>query len=332
MTLAVKKNQLLQAGKHINLLKSFSSFLVSTVAHRPVISGMSPAISIELTNYCNLKCPECPSGAGTMNRARGFMDQALFRKIISEIKPYLYNANLYFQGEPMMHPAFFDFLRSAEGISSTVSTNGHFLSPENCQKLAESHLRKLIISLDGLDQLTYSTYRKNGNLEKVMQGITGVSAAVRKASSKMRLEVQILVSKYNEDQITDIKKFVISAGARPVLKSMQIYGGSGYSGWLPSDDRFRRYHLKNGSYQLRSSFPRRCARIWFNPVITWDGRVIPCCFDKDADYVMGNLNEQSFRQVWHGEKFRDFRMKILSGREKIPICRNCTSGLQGVKT
>ncbi|MGE5420041.1 MAG: SPASM domain-containing protein, partial [Chloroflexota bacterium] len=62
----------------------------------------------------------------------------------------------------------------------------------------------------------------------------------------------------------------------------------------------------------------------------WDGRVIPCCFDKDADHVMGNLADESFREIWRGEKFKDFRKKILTGREKIPICRNCTSGLSGV--
>ena len=54
-------------------------------------------------------------------------------------------------------------------------------------------------------------------------------------------------------------------------------------------------------------------RFWFNPVITWDGKVVPCCFDKDAEYVMGDLNQDSFREIWNGTKYRIFRKSILSG-------------------
>ncbi|MGE5421194.1 MAG: radical SAM/SPASM domain-containing protein, partial [Chloroflexota bacterium] len=298
---------MVQPSKYLNSLRSGYSFIISAVTHYPFISGMPPAIGIELTNHCNLKCPECPSGAGTMSRERGFMDYRLFRKTVSELKPYLYNANLYFQGEPMMHPAFFDFLGYAAGTPTTVSTNGHFLSQENCRRLAESRLSRLIISLDGLDQATYSSYRKNGNIEKVLQGIKDVSEAVRKASSKMKVEVQVLVNRNNESQIAEIKEFIISSGGRPVLKSMQIYEGSDYYGWMPADKKFSRYYLNDGNYLVRSSLPRRCLRLWFNPVVTWDGRVIPCCFDKDADHVMGNLADESFREIWRGEKFKDFR-------------------------
>ena len=82
---------------------------------------------------------------------------------------------------------------------------------------------------------------------------------------------------------------------------------------------------------IRSSLPDRCARLWFNPVITWDGKVLPCCFDKDADHIMGDLNQESFRDIWNGAKYRLFRRILLSDRSSIEICRNCTSGLKGVK-
>jgi radical SAM protein with 4Fe4S-binding SPASM domain len=67
--------------------------------------------------------------------------------------------------------------------------------------------------------------------------------------------------------------------------------------------------------------------MWFNPVITWDGKVIPCCFDKDADHILGNINEDSFRKIWTGQRYTIFRKGILNGRKMTEICRNCTSGL-----
>ncbi|MCX6253429.1 MAG: SPASM domain-containing protein, partial [Bacteroidia bacterium] len=111
----------------------------------------------------------------------------------------------------------------------------------------------------------------------------------------------------------------------------QIINKEDIGSWLPYQGRFRRYKMKKGEYVIKNSFPDRCARLWFNPVITWDGKVIPCCFDKNAEFVMGDLNNDSFREIWNGPKYKIFRKSILSGRHMIEICRNCTSGLRGVK-
>jgi radical SAM protein with 4Fe4S-binding SPASM domain len=112
---------------------------------------------------------------------------------------------------------------------------------------------------------------------------------------------------------------------------MQIIDKAAIDSWLPSGRQFRRYRLSDGIYELKSSMPDRCARLWFNPVITWDGKVVPCCFDKDAEYIMGDLNQDSFREIWDGPKYRIFRKSILTGRHMIDMCRNCTSGLRGAR-
>jgi len=82
---------------------------------------------------------------------------------------------------------------------------------------------------------------------------------------------------------------------------------------------------------LKSSMPDKCARLWFNPVITWDGKVVPCCFDKDAEYVMGDLYQETFAEIWNGPKYKIFRKSIMTGRHMIDMCRNCTSGLKGAR-
>ena len=317
--------------RQVNALNAVFSYIMSTLNRKPVVYGFPPSVGIELTNHCNLHCPECSTGSGMMTRKKGYMDLMLFDKILSEMNPYLYYATLYFQGESMMHPGFFSFLRLSEGINTIVSTNGHFLSAENVEKLVKSGLDRLIVSLDGMDQEIYASYRVGGELVNVLDGIRNVSNANRKAGSPLNLEIQYLVSRKNEQQVHLAKQFAAEVNASFKLKTMQIINPNDYNEWIPADKRFSRYKEENGHFVIKNSFPNHCARLWLNPVITWDGKVLPCCFDKDADYIMGDLNEETFREIWNGPRYNIFRKSLLSGRYMTDICRNCTSGLRGVK-
>jgi len=317
--------------KPINVILAGYSYLKSSVTGSANVNFMPLSIGAELTNNCNLHCPECSSGSGAMLRKRGYMDIELFNKVIKELTPYLFNVNLYFQGEPMLHPMFFSFAEHRKNFRTVVSTNGHFLSVDNSEKLVKSGLRELIISVDGIDQDTYSAYRINGDLNTVLDGIKNVSEAKEKFHSQLKIVIQFLVNKLNEDQIPRMQQLADRFKVNLSLKSMQILDNANIGSWLPLNERFRRYRKKDGEFVTKNSLPDRCARLWFNPVITWDGKVIPCCFDKDAEYVMGDLNTDSFREIWNGPKYRIFRKSILSGRHMIEICRNCTSGLRGVR-
>lgn len=267
-----------------------------------------------------------------MERKRGFMDIGLFRDILAEMKPYLYNINLYFQGEPMLHPLFFSFLESARRFRTTVSTNGHYLTAENSDYLAGSGLGRLIVSVDGMDQAAYASYRKNGELDRVIAGVNNAAAARKKLNSSMTIEIQLLVNRYNEHQIGQVRQFAKERGIRLRLKSMQVINEESIQGWMPEIEKFRRYEAGDGKYIIKSTLPDNCRRIWFNPVVTWDGKVLPCCFDKNAHHVMGDLKNNSFRAIWHGAEFDKFRHRILNNRSGIDMCRNCTEGLKGVKT
>jgi len=314
--------------KTSNVLLSGSTYLLSSLRGSPGILGMPVSISFELTNHCNLKCPECTSGSGLMKRERGYMDIGLYKKVIGELKPFLFYINLYFQGEPMMHPRFFSFPGFADGIITVVSTNGHFLTEENSEKLIKSGLKKLIVSLDGMNQQVYSEYRQNGEFGKVIAGIRNVAAARDKFHSSLKLELQFLVNRYNENQIPEARRFAKETGASLKLKSMQVISDGNIGKWMPSTGKFRRYEKVNSRYTIRNSMPDRCPRLWFNPVITWDGHVIPCCFDKDAEFVMGNVNHESFRSIWNNTRYQEFRKNVFTGRSSVSICRNCTSGMK----
>jgi len=256
------------------------------------------------------------------------MDFGLYKKAILELKPFLYYVNLYFQGEPMLHPQFFSFPGLSAGINSVVSTNGHFLSVENSEKLVKSGLNKLIVSLDGMSQEVYSRYRQKGELEKVISGIRNVDAARKKFHSSLKMELQFLVNRHNEHQIPEAERFAKEVDASLKLKSMQVISDNDKEKWLPSAGKFRRYEEINGKISIKNSMPDRCLRLWFNPVITWDGLVIPCCFDKDAEFVMGDLNKESFRTIWNNARYKEFRKNVFTRRKSIGICRNCTSGMK----
>jgi radical SAM protein with 4Fe4S-binding SPASM domain len=66
--------------------------------------------------------------------------------------------------------------------------------------------------------------------------------------------------------------------------------------------------------------------MWHSAVITWDGLVVPCCFDKDAEYRMGNVSKQTFKEVWMSEKYLSFRKQLIGSRKNIEMCKNCTEG------
>jgi len=311
-----------------NALAAVYSFIAGTILGKTAVHGMPVAAGIELTNCCNLSCPQCNSGSGLMTRSRGYMSVDLFEKIIKELGPYLYNINLYFQGESMMHPQFFTILEKCSNLHITLSTNGHFLSTENAEKIVRSDLSELIISLDGMDEETYSSYRLKGDFETVLSGIKNISEAKKRNASSLKVIIQFLVNRNNEHQINAVRKFATEMNVSLRLKSMQIINRDSYDSWLPSMGRYSRYRKAGSGYEIKSNFPDRCARLWLNPVITWDGAVLPCCFDKDADHVMGSMNENSFRDIWNGERYRLFRKNVITGRRAIAICRNCTSGLK----
>jgi radical SAM protein with 4Fe4S-binding SPASM domain len=317
--------------KAANVIKGCFSYLRSSVTGSPGVRFMPLSVGVELTNRCNLNCPECVTGSGEMIRRKGDMDLDFYKRIITELKPSLLNVNLYFQGEPMLHPQFFSFISKSEGIHTSVSTNGSFLSVENSERIMTSGLNEIIVSIDGFDQEVYSKYRLNGDFYKVKEGIENLVAVRNRIGARVKIILQFLVNRMNEHQIHAITCYASDLNINLKLKSMQVNSKEDIPLWIPVSKKYSRYKKEGDNYSLKNSLPNRCARLWFNPVITWDGKVIPCCFDKNGEHVMGDLNHESFEEIWFGTRYMLFRRSILTERKMIPICRNCTSGLRGVK-
>lgn len=295
------------------------------------MAAMPMSLSVEPTTSCNLRCPECPSGLRAFTRPTGMLSPALLDDLLDEIGPWLVYVNLYFQGEPYLHPSM-DALVAAckrHGIYASTSTNAHFLRPERAAAIVESGIDRLIISIDGASQGTYEQYRVGGRLDKVLEGTANVLDARGKGRAP-HVVWQFLVVGPNEHELPEIRRMAKAAGVDElVIKTAQLDAPADGHPLLTADPKLRRYDRHpDGTWHLRNKLEDKCWRMWQGAVVTWDGRVVPCCFDKDAEHLMGRLGERGFREIWHGEAYAAFRREIFTSRGEIAMCKNCTEGTE----
>jgi radical SAM protein with 4Fe4S-binding SPASM domain len=318
--------------KALNGVKVLSSFYVSRLLNKPVQWGYPVSISFEPTTSCNLRCPECPSGLRAFTRPTGMLQQDFFRTTIDEIHKELLYLIFYFQGEPFLNPDFLEMVNyaSSKGIYTATSTNAHYLIDAVAKRTVESGLDRLIISIDGTTQDVYQQYRVGGNLEKVLQGAKNIVKWKKELNSKTPFVFfQFLVVKPNEHQIEEIKKLATEVGVDEVrFKTAQVYDyQTDPNKLIPTIDKFSRYKRNaDGSYTAKNKLANRCWKLQHANVITWDGLVVPCCFDKDATHQLGNLKKQSFKEIWKNSNYAQFRNDLRKSRKNIDICANCSEG------
>lgn len=314
-----------------NAGKVLGSYYWSKWRKKPIQWGLPISISFEPTTSCNLRCPECPSGLRAFTRPTGMLENEFFRKTIDELHKELLYLIFYFQGEPYLNTAFLDMVKyaSSKGIYTATSTNAHYLTDANARKTVESGLDRLIISIDGTTQDVYTQYRVGGHLDKVIAGAKNIVKWKKELNSKKPFVFfQFLVVKPNEHQIEDIKKLAAEIGVDEVrFKTAQVYDYEEGNRLIPTIDKYSRYHKNDdGTYSIKNRLSDHCWRLWHSPVITWDGLVVPCCFDKDATHRLGNLKESNFKTLWHNDNYVRFRSQIIKGRKHIDICANCSEG------
>lgn len=317
--------------KVYNAIRIYRSYKKSLRKGSPVMKGLPYSISIEPTTSCNLRCPECPSGLRSFSRATGMLDPDVFSQMIEEMKHHLIWLTFYFQGEPYLHPQFLQLVHMAEnaGIYTSTSTNAHYLTDEKAEETVKSGLSRLIISIDGITQEAYQDYRVGGKLAKVIEGTKAVVRAKKKwKTHHPEIVFQFLVTGQNEHQIDDLHALAKDLGVDQVhLKTIQIYDYENGSPLIPQNENYSRYRKNaSGKYILKNKLLNQCWRMWHSCVITWDGKVVPCCFDKDAKHVLGQMQGDKFETIWNSQAYNKFRNQLLTSRSQIDICANCTEG------
>lgn len=293
---------------------------------------MPVSYSIEPTNHCNLKCPECPSGLGTLTRPLGLLKLDDFKNWIDQINDSGFYVQLFFQGEPYINKQLPEMIKYAQSqnVYISISTNGHFVNEKNVDLIVENAPDKLIFSVDGLNEESYQKYRVGGTFAQADEGLRLLVKRKRELGKKKPfIEFQFIVMKQNEDQLDEVLEYGKDVGIdKVVFKTMQISSYDNALKFLPKNKKYRRYIVEDGTYRIKNKLKNHCFALWRTSVITWDGKVVPCCFDKDAEFELGMLNGKSFKEIWNSKEYNNFRQGVLDNRKGLDMCTNCTEGLK----
>lgn len=255
----------------------------------PVLSS----VNLELTNHCNLRCTICPVNT-TMRRAKGYMDPALFRRVIDE-NPQIHFVLAFQWGEPLLHPNFFELVRYAKdrGVSTMITSNGTHLTPENRRRLLECGLTRITFSVDG-DADTHRAIRSY-ELDTLRRDVKTFIAERDAAGSSLKIDVSMVVDAATEHALETFK-----ADWRGVVDRVQAIPR------LVAEKR---------------TLP--CRELWRGSlVVLWDGRVTVCCVDSEGQLEIGDANTAPLSQLWNGEKMREIR-RAHAERRFPSLCSLC---------
>ncbi|MBN1890510.1 MAG: SPASM domain-containing protein [Thermoflexales bacterium] len=291
--------------------------------------GLPRIVMIEPTNECNLHCPLCPTGNGTLKRAKGRMSFDLYQRILAELDGALERLMLYNYGEPFLHPQIFDMIalaRQAE-IHTRISTNGLVLMrAAQVDELIASQLDYLRISLDGATPETYALYRQGGQFERLLEGARLLQQRKRQWGLRRPVvELQFIVMRHNEHELDAVRQIAHELGALLRIKTVGLgkAAKAAQEQWLPAQPALRRYEERDGRLELAHSKPSGyvCDHPWHRLVVNWDGQVTPCCYDWDGLHEFGNAAE-GMQAVWHGERMQAFRRALQSAAPPA-MCQRC---------
>ncbi len=277
---------------------------------------------VEPTNACNLKCVMCPQSCSDIAFQRGFMEFALFRKIIDEAKGFVYDMNLHHSGESLLHPEIIEMIRYAKqaGIYTRMHTNATKLDEKYARGILEAGLDFLSFSFDGYEKTTYENIRRGANFEQTLENILRL-LHIKKESGKER-----------PFTVFEVIDFTAKPGTPSgLLKETPEQGEfqKQFEG-LPLDKFvLKAPHNWAGTYDadgnpLHPDQYCACTFPWYAMVVFWNGNVSPCPQDFYNNLYLGNLKESSIREVWHGEQAVNLREKMKTKNfQDLHPCATC---------
>lgn len=271
---------------------------------------------IEPTNHCPYTCVMCPRSE-KMTRQLGFMEMDLYRKIIDEVATFSepvrsMEIELFHFGESLLHPELPAMVAygAQRGLKMVLSVNAPHLSPEISDQLLAAGAHKIILSLDGYDEESYRSIRgKVAKYDKAEMHINHLLEQHAKTASDTAIVLRMIQLKENMHYGEQFREQWEARGVTVELRA--------FFPWTESDLEDK------GEYDRYPPF-MPCPFPWQYVVIQWDGSVVPCCRDYNAENVIGNVADKTLREIWNSDGYKEFRHCHASGElDGNRICTEC---------
>jgi radical SAM protein with 4Fe4S-binding SPASM domain len=272
-----------------------------------------PALQIEPTNRCNLVCVSCPRDR--MKRPQGFMDFALFKKIIDDASANrVKRVHLYLHGEPLLHPQICEMIHYIKktGMGITLTTNGMALNVKMIEKILEADVDSgdyFTFSILGGTRETHEKLMVHANHEKVKENIQNF-IRLRALSKKNGPIIETVFYEMPENK-GEAKYF--QKTWEGIVDHIKISSSI--------SKKFRLWGKDNIGIPERK---RSCKNLWERLAIAWNGDVILCCLDVDGSHLIGNMNKNTISEMWNSPKLNHIKDFHLAGRiGEINLCKYC---------
>lgn len=270
-------------------------------------------VVVELTNHCNLSCVMCPQPS--MKRAKGFMDEALFQKIIDEIRGRSELVYLYGTGESLLHKALIPYTRYAcdSGLTTCLSTNGIPLTGEIAENLLDTRLDYLIIALDGGVRETYESIRVGGDFDRLLGNIKRLLRLRKEKRSRVKIVLQMIYMPGNAHETTLFRELFTREELDQIFQL-----------------RFKPHYETYSGRGSQICHTRPCYWLWNMLAIAHNGAVQLCCMDYEADITGLNARDTTISGIWNSETFKRYRRwHRQMDYAAIPLCERCDIPEQG---
>lgn len=266
-------------------------------------------VDLELSTLCNLSCPMCYTITDEFKQKVNacLMNFSLFTKIIDEIGGKVPAIRLSLRGEPTIHPMFIECIEYAKknGIREVSTlTNGSTLSAEFFSKMLRAGIDWITVSVDGLTE-AYENIRKPLKFNETLSKLQEIQRIKNEACAhKPVIKIQaIWPSIKNEPDkfYSTFAPFVDLIAFNPLID------------YLGNDEDI--------IYEDDFS----CCQPYQRLVIGADGKVMMCSNDEEGAVIIGDANNESIHDIWHGENLNRMRAihKTADGFKNVPVCTRC---------
>ena len=279
-------------------------------------------IIMDITEVCNLACTHCPHPDFAKSEHYGgrYLDPALNEKMIEEVRKHGQGRTQYIHytsnGEPLVHPNGYEMIQSAvdhSGVYVTMTTNGKIMNEKRTQKLLESGVHLIDISIDAFKPETYAKIRVKGNLDVTRGNVLRLLNWVRESKSKTKVVVSFVEQPQNMDEVQDFESYWKDAGANYVV--------------------IRRLHSHSGAVikvadinrkKQQTETRRPCLYPWERVTINARGDLAFCPSDWVHGSFVANYRNTTIHAEWQGAFYQALRKAHLSSNySNHGFCSNC---------